>query len=610
MSRSSPSPQGDQILADYLRVFGVAGEEPKNPQVGSYLLLGELGHGGMGTVYRAYHIHLKKKVALKTLPPHRLLDAAAVVRFRREMEALGRLDNPHLVRATDAGDWQGIPFLVMDLVDGLDLGKLAAQQGPLRVADACELIRQAAVGLEALHAHGLVHRDIKPSNLMLAGSGQVKILDMGLALLFQGQLGERLTPTGQGMGTADYMAPEQGLNPHRVDIRSDLYSLGCTLFKLLTGQVLFVGPAYDSFFKKVQAHAHVPPPRLRDLRPNVPVGLEAVLDRLLTKDPDERWATPADVTAALGPFASGHDVVRLAHPVGGDAEGNFSAAPTQSGLPSTPSAFSSVPGGPTLRPLLATPISPRASRRRSWVLVAVAGLTACLLVAAALLWRPRPEDKAGLRPSTWNILLNRPPTEISPRRRDTRWNIDLQQQEVWYQTGHLCLLALGEAGEEDFELQVGMYQPTWTGRLGIFLGYQDYLVDGKQCKKYQVIELTPYLLHKADQAFSMTRFQVILEPTEKGVSSKIKDLAGEVLPRPTGFENMLEISVSNQRLISVRWGGRVLSHLSDFTVKGAMSPNEYQGTFGLYGNLSSGTFRNARFLPREKTPTLEKTAPE
>jgi serine/threonine protein kinase len=218
--------------------------------LGQYQLLEKLGEGGMGAVYKALHTKLEKVVALKVLkvlPANRLQNPNAISRFEREMRAVGKLNHVNIVAAHDAGEIDDKHYLVMELVDGIDLSELMRRVGPLNSADACELIRQAAVGLQHAHGRGMVHRDIKPSNLMLArtedGEPLVKVLDMGLALLDDQQTAARreLTTTGQMMGTLDYMAPEQGSDSHVVDIRADIYSLGATLFKLLCGKSPFSG---------------------------------------------------------------------------------------------------------------------------------------------------------------------------------------------------------------------------------------------------------------------------------------------------------------------------------------------------------------------------------
>ncbi len=293
-----------------------------------YQLLARLGQGGMGTVYKALHRKLEKVVALKVLPADRMKDAHAVARFEQEMRAVGRLQHPNIVGAHDAGEHEGTHFLVMEYVDGVDLSELVHQLGPLPVADACELIRQAAIGLQHAHEHSLVHRDIKPSNLMLsqcspvspspdmAGLGDprlhsvLKILDLGLARLHNGDRAE-LTSTGQMMGTVDYMAPEQTGDSKDVDIRADVYSLGATLFKLLTNQAPYADAQYNTVIKKLKAMATEPIPAIRALRADVPEELAAILGKMLAKDADDRFATPQEVAEALAAFADDADLAAL-----------------------------------------------------------------------------------------------------------------------------------------------------------------------------------------------------------------------------------------------------------------------------------------------------------
>ncbi len=223
--------------------------------LGDYELAKKLGQGGMGTVYEARHAKLKRIVALKVLSKSRLANAEAVARFEREMEAVGRLDHPNIVRAMDAREVDGIHFLVMEYVDGLDLAQIVRRMGALSIADACEVVRQAAQGLQCSHENGLVHRDIKPSNLMLASSGVVKILDLGLAQVQQAEsTGGQITGVDQVMGTPDYISPEQALQSRSVDIRTDIYSLGATLYHLLAGRPPFSGSKYDTPMKRVCAH--------------------------------------------------------------------------------------------------------------------------------------------------------------------------------------------------------------------------------------------------------------------------------------------------------------------------------------------------------------------
>ncbi len=281
-------------------------------QLGEYRLVQKLGQGGMGVVYKAVHTELDRVVAVKVLPAGRLDDEDSIARFQREIRAIGRLDHPHIVRAYDARRIGATHFLVMEFVDGPDWEHLVGRHGPLRVADACELVRQAALGLQHAHEHGLVHRDIKPSNLMLTSHGQVKILDLGLARILGSTTSQALTISGQMMGTPDYLAPEQANDSHAVDIRADLYSLGCTLYKLLAGRAPFEDPTHATLSAKLRAHERETPPPIGGYRRDLPSGLVAILSRLLAKDPAQRWATPGELAAALVPWAADSQLAALA----------------------------------------------------------------------------------------------------------------------------------------------------------------------------------------------------------------------------------------------------------------------------------------------------------
>ena len=281
-------------------------------RLGDYELLKRLGQGGMGTVYQAQHVRLKRVVALKVLPQNRLGNTDAVARFEREIEAVGRLDHPHIVRALDAREVDGVRFLVMEHVDGLDLAEVVARCGPLSVADACEVTRQAALGLQCSEEHGLVHRDIKPSNLMLNAEGQIKVLDLGLAQFQEAEaLESGVTGIGQVMGTPDYMSPEQALESHTVDIRTDIYSLGGTLYYLLAGQPPFSGSQYDTPLKKVAGHLRDAVPPITGVCPDLPKPLVALLERMLAKNASQRVARPSDVVSALAPLCAGSKLIGL-----------------------------------------------------------------------------------------------------------------------------------------------------------------------------------------------------------------------------------------------------------------------------------------------------------
>jgi len=292
---------------------GTAGDELTLPlRLGEYLLLERIG-GHMGDVYKALHTTMDRFVAVKVLPAKALADQQAIGRFQQEMKAVGRLEHPNIVRAYDAREIEGKHVLVMELVEGKNLSNVVDSSGRLSVADACEVVRQAAVGLQYVHEKGLVHRDVKPSNLMLTPEGQVRILDLGLARFRAHRpSAKEMTGVGQAVGTPNYMAPEQVADSRQVDTRADVYGLGCTLYKLLSGRAPYDDPRYEHTLDILTAHLSEPVPSIKAVRPDIPDELAAVVDRMLAKSPSDRFATPGQVAAALAPFAAGCDLRALA----------------------------------------------------------------------------------------------------------------------------------------------------------------------------------------------------------------------------------------------------------------------------------------------------------
>jgi serine/threonine-protein kinase len=366
--------------------------------VGPYVLLDRLGDGATSVVFKARHRHLQRIVALKLIRKELVRDVAPEVldRVYQEFRAAGRVSHPHVVHAFDAGPVGSTLFIAMEYVAGMNLLELVRQKGPLPHAQACDYVRQACLALHHAASNGIVHRDVKPSNLIVSAAGNqhpwglIKLLDLGLARIHhlgQAHSSGMLTQKGAVMGTADYMAPEQALDAHGVDVRADLYSLGCTLFYLLTGRPPFVG---GTFVQKIERHRVENPPPVEQLCRGLPAEVAGIVRRLLAKKPNDRFASPEELFLALG--------------------GNPAALPASPTLTGEETVSTE-----TDHPATTAVVSQPAITSRRWLLVAFGSMATLFLLAVLGLGifvgnRPRPTEtedsnRESIRPTVEREVL-------------------------------------------------------------------------------------------------------------------------------------------------------------------------------------------------------------
>jgi serine/threonine-protein kinase len=395
--------------------------------LGAYVLLARLGEGGMGAVFKARNRKLDRVVALKVIRRERLANPDIVRRFQREVRAAAQLSHPNIVHAYDADEVAGIHFFAMEFVEGTDLARLVKDRGPLLIELACDYVRQAALGLQHAHEKGLVHRDIKPGNLLLAPHGVVKVVDMGLARLPQlndeSEGSSTLTQEGAVMGTLDYIAPEQARDSHRVDIRGDLYSLGCTLYYLLTRRVPFPG---GSAAEKLLKHQLEQPRPVDQLRPEVPPAVAEVVRKLMARRPEDRFQTPAELAAALAALLGGLSTV--ACELSTRSPGPFPLHTT------SPTADTAPHWSSIVEPRGTGPVAPAAQaavaglrRRRWWTAVGGVALLTGVLVLVVLLSRSR--RPADVEPAP-NLVKPKSLAELLVRARDRKTDREALRREV------------------------------------------------------------------------------------------------------------------------------------------------------------------------------------
>jgi serine/threonine-protein kinase len=387
--------------------------------IGPYVLLERLGAGGMGQVFKARHQHLERLVAVKVIHKDRVTNPTLLKRFLREVQALGQMSHPNIVLAFDAGETGNLLYFVMEYVEGTDLSRRLQREGALPVEEACDYVRQTALGLQHAFEKGMVHRDVKPSNLIVTERpadvrtgpppGVVKVLDLGLALLSGDQTEiSALTTEGLVMGTIDYLAPEQALDSHRVDTRADLYSLGCTFYQLLAGRVPYPG---GTVMQRLLRHRNGRPRPVESLCPEVPRGVAMVVRKLMSRRPEDRFQTPAELVEALARARGEQPTKKSAAPTRRAARPVQALEPTvvarrgplppvapsrrtrravPKPAPEAPEAAPVTPAGPE-RKATRTRQAPKAPAHppwhwAAWAALALAGLTttALLLLARAL----------------------------------------------------------------------------------------------------------------------------------------------------------------------------------------------------------------------------------
>ncbi len=611
----------------------------KHPALGNYHLLEELGRGGMGTVYHAVHCNLKKHVALKKMTAELADDPSSVKRFYREMEAVGQLNDLHLVSAHDAGEVDGVHYLVMELLEGIDLSQLVMKLGPLTPSHAAEVIRQAALGLQTIEQHGMIHRDLKVSNLFLTNEGIVKILDLGLARS-QYAHQEELTPTGLGMGTVDYMAPEQARNAKEADIRADIYSLGCTLFKLLTGRPPYDKPEFSSVPEKILAHCHEPVPELPKLKSEIPAGLQKVLQRMMAKDLSERYQHPGEVVDAIKLFTHEANLKSLAECAAVEQGKSISLDGTSQSLINA--NIDTVPFPPKPAPskivtaedsISSTDHSLPTVNKKRLRLVATIVVALSMILGGAWLGfnalksgdkvqnvtpilsplhslvktddtTPKPpvipmNSLDDAEPFHWTSLLGTEPKALFSFDKYGTNNLtyDPKKKQLIVSTSDQCFIPLGETNSSNYQFQVGLRQFKWSSGPGIFFGlHATKNQEGKVIWKFQGFSLHRDKNRRNREEFRLNRFSGWSIPNPESANDvHISAIANERIPHHLFGEQSLSIEIMNGRLTSVKIDGTPLPQLAEGPMNDRFSPIDYQGKLGLMTSGCSAIFQNARY---------------
>lgn len=374
-------------------------------KIDNYELIRELKSGGMGSVFLARHHQFNDRYYAIKLVKAGLVSDEAMARFQHEINVAGQLKHENIVYSFDAGRAGNEPYLVMEFIQGFDLEHLVQQQGPLSIPNACELIRQAATGLQyAFDKSGLTHRDIKPANLMLASDDKVKILDLGLARLREQSQTQGFTSDGQMLGTPDYMAPEQWSESSNVTTTADIYSLVCSLYTLLTGKPPFYQKGKSSIAAKMSAHVLDPPPPIQSNRKNIPRGIIELVEKGLQKEPKDRFQTPQELVDALEPFCKEANLQE--YKVSSAAAGPESYVSTKPLLDKTSNTVLGSQSAPSS--------AKKSAGLRVWVGIIV-GMLACTLIYFFFI-NGNNSKKSSPEQANKNELENQKPDQVLPTR--------------------------------------------------------------------------------------------------------------------------------------------------------------------------------------------------
>ena len=602
--------------------------EPPKLALGRYRILERIGGGGMGTVYKAEHVNLKQIVALKTikLSAHGEKQAHLINRFRRELKAIGAIQHTHVVRATDGGEEGGVYFLAMEYIDGIDLAFLAGKVGLLDIADACELIRQAALGLACIHSLKLIHRDIKPSNLLMTSDGVVKIADLGLARFMDDSIeASELTPHNQMLGTADYMAPEQACDARSADVRSDIYSLGCTLYRLLTGQPPYPPPRYSNYAEKLIAHQQAPIPQVQVIRQannmadngDLLAAVDHTLLRMLAKKPDERFAGPQDVASALEPLARGHKIVALF-----EKTQSLNSETKTHNTSRLSTVDYSKPTTKTKTFEYKSSLSYLLNSRviSVGIVLLIVLIFVIVFIVSPLLFTPgnpqkhvkgKPESESEntkrkvIKPQlsldtlpidVTRTLLSIPPKPINWPQGEPlpQWNEKSHQISI--ACGQLGLLQLGKIQQPDFQYRVEMKQKTLKLGVGLFFGFHPPAGTGKR-GKIQVLELNKRTGRNKQDEYYISRNYHYIDQQKSGQWQLTKNRVDSLILRtpPTDLLHM-EIVIRDRILQQVKVNNNTMRQ-PNHTFEKIESGMEidHRGGFGVLVNGSECTVLAAEF---------------